>query len=136
MTLESALTAKSINIGTGSLASELRLQDKDMMVLTECDVKENMLFFETLINSGLNTRLLNESQTDNVLKDTSEYVLIANGKDVRGIKRKVVVFLEGSLIQSKSKKPAKHPDYLNRFRCLTSCTSQLIWVKISEKQIL
>ncbi|XP_025114307.1 uncharacterized protein LOC112576225 isoform X2 [Pomacea canaliculata] len=127
-------TANSTSNGTGSPPSELRLQDNDMMVLTECDVKENMMLFEMLRNSGFKTKLINKSQADSVLKDTSECVLIANGKDVHSIKRKVVVFLEGSLTKSKSKKHEKPPDYLNRVRCVTSCTSQLIWIRIPEKQ--
>ncbi|XP_025112054.1 uncharacterized protein LOC112574906 [Pomacea canaliculata] len=133
LTSESALTANSPSIGTGSPASELCLQDKDMMLLTECDVKENMMCLEMLKNLGFKTKLIKAPQTDSILKDTRECVLIANGKDVHGIKRKIVVFLEAAPTKSKSKKPGKPPDYLNRVRCLTSCTSQLIWVRIPEK---
>ncbi|PVD21812.1 hypothetical protein C0Q70_17614 [Pomacea canaliculata] len=41
LTSEAASIAISTSIGTGSPVSELRLDDKDMMVLTESDVKEN-----------------------------------------------------------------------------------------------
>ncbi|XP_025113009.1 uncharacterized protein LOC112575386 [Pomacea canaliculata] len=127
LTSESTFTS----IAPGSPASELRLHDKDMMVLTESDVKENATFFELLRNSGFKTKLIKDPQTDSILKDASQSVLIANGKYVHGIKRKVVVFLEAKIDKSKSKKPVKPSDYLNRVRCVTSCTSQLIWVKIS-----
>ncbi|XP_025113459.1 uncharacterized protein LOC112575696 [Pomacea canaliculata] len=122
VTLTSESTSTSI--APGSPASELRLHDKDMMVLTESDVKENATFFELLRNCGFKTKLIKYPQTDSILKDTSQCVLIANGKYVHGIKRKVVVFLEAK------KKPTKPSDYINRVRCVTSCTSQLIWIRI------
>ncbi|XP_025113005.1 uncharacterized protein LOC112575385 [Pomacea canaliculata] len=131
LTSEAASIAISTSIGTGSPVSELRLDDKDMMVLTESDVKENVTFVTLLRKFGFKTKLIKEPPTESALKDTSECVLIANGKYVHGIKRKVVVFLEKALTKSKSKKPVKPSDSLNRVRCVTSCTSQLIWVKIS-----
>ncbi|XP_025113002.1 uncharacterized protein LOC112575383 isoform X2 [Pomacea canaliculata] len=119
--------------------SALHLHQDDVLVLTECDVRTDAMLLQVLAARGFTTKHFEESSLETFFNDTSEYVLIAKGKHLRGIKNKVVIYLEsnrGDLnLMEFSPDPFRSSDdfeKLNRLRSLTSCTSQLIWVTVPK----
>ncbi|PVD21817.1 hypothetical protein C0Q70_17619 [Pomacea canaliculata] len=102
-----------------------KLCSKDILILCEND--EETALCDMLKKSGISVEMVDENNREKVFKANKNEVWVGKGENMFGIKRKVVVFVEGNAQKGKDKH--KMPVDLKRLRSLTSSTSQLIWLK-------
>lgn len=98
---------------------------KDILFLFEKDVKENVSMFKPLKQLGFQVQVIDPKNIQDVLKNNTNTVLAANVGFSCGIKRKMVVYVEGDIdrLQSSAK--------WSRLFGVTSCTSQLVLVRMT-----
>lgn len=100
-----------------------RLYPSDLLVLFERQNCEKTSFYKNLKKSGLNIKVVNDENIHLLSEDNDDVVWAADGRTFRGLKRKVVIFVEGTF------RPSNIPIAWTRLCVATSCTAQLIWVR-------
>lgn len=84
-----------------------------------------MPLMKYLLDSGIPVQIISYQNQENILTSDHNTVLAAKAGFLCGLKRKVVVYVEGSI--NRSDDSAKW----TRVRGITSCTSQLVVVRMS-----
>ncbi|XP_025112361.1 uncharacterized protein LOC112575050 isoform X1 [Pomacea canaliculata] len=97
-----------------------RLQSRDLLVLFEDEVTESTPLVRTLVQSGIPVEVVSNENLEDTLKNENNVALAAKAGFLCGIKRKVVVYVEGE------ERRLDTCVRWNRLRGITSCTSQLI----------
>ncbi|XP_025113462.1 uncharacterized protein LOC112575698 [Pomacea canaliculata] len=81
--------------------------------------------YKVLMDAGIKVKVLDKDHPVlSAMRATNDKVLITRGRHVLGIKKKVVIYVQG-----KWKLFQDMPQHWKRLRGLTSCTSQLVWVR-------
>lgn len=96
------------------------LQYRDILMLFEDDATQFMPVVTAFKESGIPVQIIDYKNQEDVLN--SNVVVAANVGFLCGIKRKVVIYVEGN---------TEHSDLSvswNKLRSITSCTSQLVLV--------
>lgn len=81
------------------------------------------VFTRIFKKSGLNIKVVNDENIHLLSEDNDGVVWAADGRTFRGLKRQVVIFVEGTF------GPSNIPLEWTRLCVATSCTAQLIWVR-------
>ncbi|XP_025112302.1 uncharacterized protein LOC112575028 isoform X1 [Pomacea canaliculata] len=106
-------------------ASTPRLYPTDVLLLVEHEDLKNIIntnFCKILKRSGFSVQVGKSVESDFSSQIVGHHLWISNATHFRGLKRKVVVYVEG-------RGQSNVPQEWIRLRGVTSCTSQLIWVK-------
>ncbi|XP_025112063.1 uncharacterized protein LOC112574909 isoform X5 [Pomacea canaliculata] len=103
-----------------------KLLSKDILVLCENDGETAVS--AALKKSGVSVKTVDEKNREQVFEANNNVVWEAKGQHMFGIKRKVVVYVEGN-----PKDKHKMSVDLKRLRGVTSATSQLIWLVGCQK---
>lgn len=101
------------------------VQWKDILILVENKLTEEMPLMKYLLDSGIPVQIISYQNQENILTSDHNTVLAAKAGFLCGLKRKVVVYVEGSI--NRSDDSAKW----TRVRGITSCTSQLVIIRMS-----
>lgn len=104
------------------------LQYRDVLMLFESDVTDETPMVTCLIDRGMSVQVISSRDQESVLQDDHNSVLVAKAGFLYGLKRKVVVYVEGH--PSVDKRSEFYSKW-NRLRGITSCTSQLIFIRMS-----
>ncbi|XP_025112594.1 uncharacterized protein LOC112575163 isoform X3 [Pomacea canaliculata] len=96
------------------------LQSRDLLVLFEDEVTESTPLIRTLVQSGIPVEVVSNENLEDKLKTENNVAIAAKAGFLCGIKRKVVVYVEGE------ERRLDNCGRWNRLRGITSCTSQLI----------
>ncbi|XP_025112295.1 uncharacterized protein LOC112575023 isoform X3 [Pomacea canaliculata] len=120
----STSTARSAN---GESASTPRLHPTDVLLLLEHEDCEDSDLYNTklckiLKTFGFSLEVGKTAESDFSSQIVGHHLWVSNATHFRGLKRKVVVYVEG-------RRQSNIPLEWMRLRGVTSCTSQLIWVK-------
>ncbi|PVD21805.1 hypothetical protein C0Q70_17607 [Pomacea canaliculata] len=123
---QTASTA-TVNSSNWETASTPRLHLTDVLLLFEHEDCEDTDLYNTklckiLQKFGFSVKVGNNAESDFSSQIVGHHLWISNATHFRGLKRKVVVYVEGQ-------RPSNVPLEWMRLRGVTSCTSQLIWVK-------
>lgn len=97
-----------------------RLQSRDLLLLFEDEVTESTPLIRTFVQSGIPVEVVSNENLEDKLNNENNVALAAKAGFLCGIKRKVVVYVEGE------EKRLDTCRRWNRLRGITSCTSQLI----------
>ncbi|XP_025112298.1 uncharacterized protein LOC112575024 [Pomacea canaliculata] len=120
----STSTTRSAN---GESASTPRLHPTDVLLLLEHEDCKHMDLYNTKLckickKFGFSVKVGNNAGSDFYSQIVGHHLWISNATHFLGLKRKVVVYVEG-------RRQSNIPQEWMRLRGVTSCTSQLIWVK-------
>lgn len=122
--IDASATAKESGIKTLWQTPSLRYND--VLILFECEVDKSTPMVKSLVNSGIPVLVINQENQTDALDDEKKIALAAKAGHLLGLKRKVVVFVEGN--SGSNDVTAAW----NRVRSFTSCTSQLILVHTTK----
>ncbi|PVD21807.1 hypothetical protein C0Q70_17609 [Pomacea canaliculata] len=86
--------------GTSPDSLTPRLCPSDVLVLHEHNNCEQTNFFKTLKHSGFNIKVVEEKNIHLLSEDNGHDVWVADGRQFRGFKKTVVVYVEGNVGQS------------------------------------
>ncbi|XP_025112758.1 uncharacterized protein LOC112575254 [Pomacea canaliculata] len=128
--LEVASFLRSLNVGarentpkksatatsTSGGATPPCLQWRDVLVLYHGEVIYKPVIAKSLKAAGIPVRVVNDDDIENIATARSNVLWVVNGEFVRGLERKVVVFLESTGV------------VFTRLHVLSRCTSQLVIV--------
>ncbi|XP_025112301.1 uncharacterized protein LOC112575026 isoform X2 [Pomacea canaliculata] len=121
---QTASTA-TVNSSNWESTSTPRLYPTDVLLLLEhedCKDIYNTIFCKILIRTGFSVKVGNNEDSDFSSQIVGHHLWMSNATHFRGLKRKVMVYVEGRGV-------INVPQEWIRLRGVTSCTSQLIWVK-------
>lgn len=113
MTGEVSTTAYSSN---GVTAPPL-LQFRDVLVLGWGGIREESGLVRGVKEGGVPVRVATDEDIEDVAKACSDVIWVADGDQVRGLERKVVICVEDMF--------GRDVVYL-RLQCMSRCTSQLV----------
>ncbi|XP_025113440.1 uncharacterized protein LOC112575676 isoform X2 [Pomacea canaliculata] len=125
--LSQALRISGIGANPGTMDMSTALRYRDILMLFEDDVTQFMPVVTAFKESGIPVQIIDYKNQEDVLN--SNVVIAANAGFLCGIKRKVVIYVEGDT------EPSDISASWNKLRSITSCTSQLVFVSFAFKNV-
>lgn len=119
ITIEETKTSVE-NQNVQSRREPLPLKFSDLLLLFGNDIDNDTPLVNILVTAGIPVLVISHEKQLHAIKEEKNIALAANPKLLLGLKRKIVVFVEGM----------KRDDDANyiKLRGITSCTSQLVLV--------
>lgn len=99
------------------------LEYRDVMILFEMDITEDVPLIKILKDEGIPVQIINSRDEKTTIRHGSNTVLVAKAGFLNGLRRKVVVYVEGDINRS------EFSAQWSRLRGITSCTAQLVYVR-------
>ncbi|XP_025113046.1 uncharacterized protein LOC112575403 [Pomacea canaliculata] len=121
LSLQMGASTNSTTFASGGMAPPC-LQWRDVLVLYWGDISDRLGMMTGLKEAGIPVRLMKDDDIEDVATARSDVVWIAKGQHVRGLERKVIVYVEPDLRHAVVDIRAVRLHFLSR------CTSQLVIV--------
>lgn len=109
------------NSNVKSKREPLPLQFSDLLLLFENDIDNDTPIIKILVAADIPVLVINHENQLNALETNENTAIAANARLLWGIKRKIVVFVEGM-------ERSEFAEWI-KLRGITSCTSQLVMVE-------
>ncbi|XP_025112575.1 uncharacterized protein LOC112575157 [Pomacea canaliculata] len=116
-------TTSNSTRGQRTWETPVTLEYRDVMILFEKDITEDVPMIKILKDKGIPVQIINSTDERTTIRHGSNTVLVAKAGFLNGLRRKVVVYVEGDI------KRSEFSAQWSRLRGITSCTAQLVCVR-------
>lgn len=116
-------TTSNSTRGQGTWETPVTLEYRDVMILFERDITGDVPMIKILKDKGIPVQIINSTDERTTIRHGSNTVLVAQAGFLNGLRRKVVVYVEGDI------KRSEFSAQWSRLRGITSCTAQLVYVR-------